>query len=68
MNVKTISYRRGATLNIGSYEMVRIEVGMDADLDASEDPDAAYSTLKAQVDGLIRDEVADVRDRTNRRS
>ncbi len=71
MKLKTITYRRGVTLNIGDFESVRVEVGADADvevrvdLDDSEEGNAgferAYAALKATVDEAVGREVTGVR-------
>lgn len=48
MTIKQISVRVGNTITFG-FSSIRNEVGMVADLDPGEDPDAAYEALYAKA-------------------
>jgi hypothetical protein len=61
MRVKQLSYTRGATINIGDFESVRVDVSATADLDDGEVFDTAYAQLKETVDDAVREEVRRVR-------
>lgn len=63
MKFKTITYRRGVTLNIGDFESVRVDVEATVELDG-EDFEEAYSAVKEEVDGAVRAEARAIRAKT----
>ncbi len=68
MKVKSVTYRRAVTLNMGDYESVRLELGAEAELDEGETLESVHKVLKAKVKEALMKEMAPlvkVRDRRN---
>jgi hypothetical protein len=61
MKITKLTYRRGVTINTGDFESVRIDAGMDADLEEGEDPVVCYQELKKLVRAQMRPEVEKIR-------
>ena len=67
MKITKISYKRSATLNVGDFESVRIEVGAEADVGNAEDFEDAMDELRDVVGKELADEARDVRRLVKRR-
>ena len=67
MKVTKIFYKRGATLNVGEYESVKIEIAAEAELDDGESMAEAVEALRQQVSEELRAEALVVRARTKAR-
>lgn len=52
-----ISFSLGRTLNMGSYESVRIDVGLSADVEDGEDRDEKWDELKREALAMMTEEV-----------
>jgi hypothetical protein len=50
MKFRELTYSRGATINMGNYNNVRLEVTASVTLDASDDPDKSFVKLRAWVE------------------
>ena len=68
MKVKSVSFKRGATLNVGDFESVKVEVGADAELDPGESAAEATASLIRFVNAQVYQEVVVIRARANRRA
>jgi hypothetical protein len=49
VKVRSITYRRGTTVNMGDYESVRIEIEATADLEEGEPMEDAVDSLRQKV-------------------
>lgn len=67
MKVTKVSYRRGATLNVGNYESVKIEISADAELEEGDTPQSVLEALRREVTEEIRNEALVVRQRAKAR-
>lgn len=67
MKVTKVSYRRGATLNVGEYESVKIEISADAELEEGDTPQSVLEALRQSVTEEIRSEALVVRQRAKAR-
>ncbi len=67
MKVTKVFYKRGATLNVGDYESVKIEVAAEAELDVGESLEEAVESLRQQVSEELRAEASVIRARTKAR-
>jgi hypothetical protein len=67
MKVKTVSFSRGATLNVGDFESVKVEVGAEAELEDGESAVQAFDKLRRFVNEQVHQEVVAVRARTRKR-
>jgi hypothetical protein len=50
MKFREIHYARGATINVGNFNNVRIEASATVALDPTDDADAAYSKLRDWIE------------------
>jgi len=55
-----VKYNKGRTINIGNFESIRVDVGIELEMAASDgrEIDATFDRLKAWVDKRIATEVA----------
>lgn len=60
---KTVTYRRGMTLSVGSFESVRIDIEAQAEVEPHESFDEALVSVQDEVDEALRREAKDVRRR-----
>lgn len=67
MKVTKVFYKRGATLNVGDYESVKIEVAAEAELEKDESMAEAFEALRQQVSEELRAEALVVRERAKSR-
>ncbi|MEM0324926.1 MAG: hypothetical protein QXW35_03435 [Candidatus Aenigmatarchaeota archaeon] len=52
-----ISYSLGATINIGNYQSIRVNVGVQLPIYNKEKFDEAYSRLQQKVETLLEKEI-----------
>ena len=62
-----VSYKRGATLNIGNYESVKVEVEAEAELEPGDTPHGVMEDLRTFVLNEIRSDAQIVRERVKAR-
>ena len=55
--IRTLSWSRGATINTGNYNNVRIECAAMIELGDDEDLEQEFKNMKAWVDGKVREEI-----------
>lgn len=57
MQITSITYNRGATINTGNFNSVRVDISATAEVPEGEAPDDAMERLKDFVEDKVRAEV-----------
>ena len=57
MEIKTISVKVGATINLGNYESLRLDYGAEATLDFNESADEAITSLRQELTAKMREDL-----------
>ena len=60
MKAMKMNWSESRTLNVGNYNSVRVEFGLEVELDAREDLDAAQQKLKQVVRDIIETECGEL--------
>jgi hypothetical protein len=56
MKIREIHYARGATINVGNFNNVKVECGASVEIDEGDDADKIFDKLRAWVEARVADE------------
>ena len=68
VKVTSVSFKRGATINVGDFESVRLEVSGTAEIEDDESESEAFNSLRRFIDEHLHEEVVKVRGRMRKRA
>lgn len=60
MRIKTITFRRGKTINLGNYESARVDYEVGVELSPEDNYDAVQAKLKEEVERQFAKELAQI--------
>jgi len=58
MKITDITYARGATINTGNFNSVRLDVSVTAHVDEGEEPETVYARIRDTVNSKVAAEAA----------